>query len=89
MSELRSLLKQMETPLDENTAGELIPMLYRCLGEVSTADINTLMYLLRFSPPTREVVIRDFEDNGINLDIRYIQGLLATAVKHTSQMIAV
>ncbi|CAN3353635.1 hypothetical protein DICA3_F32396 [Diutina catenulata] len=80
MSSLRSLLCQLETPLNEEKAVSLIPELHQCLGSVTAQDINTLMYLLRFSPATREVVLRDFETNGINLDLKYIQSLLATAV---------
>lgn len=81
MADLRSLLSQLETPLDEHRAHQLIPVIYQCLGgKVTSQDINTLMYLLRFLPATREVVIQDFEANGINLDIGYIQSLLATAM---------
>ncbi|KAA8897669.1 hypothetical protein DIURU_005100 [Diutina rugosa] len=81
MADLRTLLAELETPLDEARATQLIPVIHQCLGgAVTSRDINTLMYLLRFSPATREVVLQDFEANGINLDIDYIQSVLATAV---------
>lgn len=81
MADLRTLLAELETPLDEARATQLIPVIHQCLGgDVTLRDINTLMYLLRFLPATREVVLQDFEANGINLDIGYIQLLLATAV---------